>query len=150
MAKKKKKAAATRGRKKTSTRGARGGGLHSVSTEVLAAELRRRERDLRSLERRRAKLIEQLDEVEREIAQFGGMLGGASGARRRPRNKQSLEDSLYDVLKGQTMSVSELSDAVRAAGYMTTSKTFNTIVNQTLIKSKRFKKISHGRYTTTG
>lgn len=151
MAKRSKK---TRGRKKAGggrPKAANGAGLTGVSTDMLAAELARRERELRTLERRRAKLIEQLDAVEAEISRFGGMFRGGvatDGVRRRPRNKQSLEESLYEVLQGQTMSVSELADAVRAAGYMTTSKTFNTIVNQTVIKSDRFKKVSHGRYTT--
>ena len=151
MAKRKKKVS---GRKKAprTQRAPRGESLNAVSTEMLAAELRRRERELQGLERRRGRVLEQLHEVERAISEFGGSFasGDSGGSRRRPRNKASLEESLYGVLKGKTMSVSELADAVRAAGYMTTSKTFNTIVNQTLIKSGRFKKISHGRYSTVG
>ena len=38
-------------------------------------------------------------------------------------------------------------DAVQRAGYKTSSSTFRTIVNITLIKSGRFKKVSRGQYT---
>jgi hypothetical protein len=58
------------------------------------------------------------------------------------------EKKLAAVLKGKTMSVTDLAEAVQRAGYQTTSKTFRTIVNQALIKhSDTFKKISRGMYT---
>ena len=152
MAKKtKKKTARTPGRKPGRKPASAGGNLSKLSPEDLAAELQRREHSIRSLERKRAKLLAQLEEVERELSVSGGLFGagaGVGGRRRRPRNAASLEDTMHQVLEGNTMGVSELADAVRAAGYVTTSRTFNTIVNQTLIKSPRFKKIAHGRYTT--
>ena len=59
----------------------------------------------------------------------------------------NLEDALAKTLTGHTMGVSEVADAVQAAGYQTTSPNFRTIVNQTLIRSNKFKKVSHGKYT---
>ena len=150
MAKKTKTKGKASGRRRAAGAATAGeGGLHKLSTEDLAAELQRREHSIRGLERKRAKLMAQLEEIERELSVSGGLFGASiGGRRRRPRNTASLEDTMQQVLKGKTMGVSELADAVRAAGYVTTSRTFNTIVNQTLIKSDKFKKIAHGRYTT--
>ena len=54
---------------------------------------------------------------------------------------------MASVLSGKTMGVTELSEAVQKAGYRTTSPNFRTIVNQTLIKDKRFKRVERGLYT---
>ncbi len=151
MAKKKK----TRGRKKTTTSkkrvarsGGRGKAIVSMSTSELERELSRRQAAARRLERRRDTLAEQLEAVDRELAALGG-LGGISigGVRKRPRNDMNLAESLAKVLKSKTMSVTEVSEAVQKAGYRTSAANFRTIVNQTLIKDKRFKKISRGQYT---
>lgn len=74
--------------------------------------------------------------------------GRPSPVRRRPRNKLTLVQALQKTLKNKTMSVTEISGAVQRGGYKTTSRTFRTIVNQTLIKNPRvFKKIARGQYT---
>ena len=80
-----------------------------------------------------------------------------SGAKRGPgrppgsgrgRNAMSLVESLAATLRGKTMGVSEVSDAVQQAGYKTTSPNFRTIVNQALIGNpKRFRKVARGQYT---
>jgi hypothetical protein len=83
----------------------------------------------------------------------GGVIGGRGvlpPGRRRPRNTSNLADALVDVLTGTEMSVTEVAQAVQDAGYMTTSPNFRTIVNQTLIKDNRIKKISRGIYTAKG
>lgn len=59
----------------------------------------------------------------------------------------NLVEALVKLLKGRTMSVTEMTAAVQKAGYKTTSPNFRTIVNQTLIKSDRFKKVARGQYT---
>lgn len=59
----------------------------------------------------------------------------------------NLVEALVKVLTGRTMSVTEVTQAVQDAGYQTSSANFRTIVNQTLIKSKAFKKVSRGKYT---
>jgi hypothetical protein len=67
---------------------------------------------------------------------------------RRPRNTGSLVESLKRLLKGRTMSVTEMADAVQKAGYKTSSPNFRTIVNQTLINNKKdFKRVARGQYT---
>ncbi len=71
----------------------------------------------------------------------------APGGRKRARNAESLEVALAKVLKGKTMGVSEAADAVRKAGYKTTSPNFRTIVNQTLLRSELIKKTGRGAYT---
>jgi len=139
-------------KKKTTARGGTSGKpLDSVSTARLAEELKRRERDLARLESRREKLAAQLAGLDDQIAALAGAGGyGATargGVRRRPRNDKPLADALVDVLSGQTMGVSEVADAVQKAGYRTSSPNFRTIVNQTLLRDKRIKKIARGQYT---
>ena len=76
--------------------------------------------------------------------------GRSSPVRRRPRNKLTLVQALQKTLKNKTMSVTEISGAVQRGGYKTTSKTFRTIVNQTLIKNpSAFKKVARGQYTAS-
>ena len=152
MAKKKR----TTGRKKsgrktpgrtTARRSSGGAPVKEMSTEALEAELRRRRSDLGKLVRKRDRLTDQLKEVNEMIAQMGGPIGISEPGRKRPRNKRTLPEALADVPRGVDMSVTEAAEAVQLAGYRTTSPSFRTIVNQTLIRDKRFKKISRGRYT---
>ncbi|MEM9064977.1 MAG: hypothetical protein AAGB51_05750 [Planctomycetota bacterium] len=121
--------------------------LGELSTEALQAELRRRQRSTRSLERKRERLLEQLRDVEAELAAHGAPITASGGVRKRPKNDMNLEEALASVLTGSTMGVTEAAEAVQRAGYMTSSANFRTIVNQTLIRSKKFKKISRGQYT---
>ena len=51
-------------------------------------------------------------------------------------------------MRGKQMGVSEIAEAVQAAGYKTSSANFRTIVNQALIReTDLFKKVSRGVYT---
>jgi len=129
----------------------KGRAVGAMTTSELRAELRRRDSTLRKLENRREKLARQLAEVEGEIRSMGGTADIGTTARgmvrRRPRNEANLADSLVKMLTGKTMSVTEASEKVVEAGYRTTAANFRTIVNQTLIRDKRFKKISRGQYT---
>lgn len=70
----------------------------------------------------------------------------ASG-RKRPKNTMNLAEALAKLLKGKTMGVTEAAAAVQKAGYKTNAENFRTIVNQTLIRDDRFKKVSRGQYT---
>ncbi|MFT5423411.1 MAG: hypothetical protein ACI89L_001188 [Phycisphaerales bacterium] len=123
----------------------------AMTTTELRAELRRRDSTLRKLENRREKLARQLAEVEGEIRSMGGTADIGTTARgmvrRRPRNEMNLADSLLKMLTGKTMSVTDAAEKVVELGYRTTAANFRTIVNQTLIRDKRFKKISRGQYT---
>ena len=156
-----------KGVKKTAPpkRQASAGGLGSVSTAELRRELSRREKQMHKLVARRNKLASEVDALDREIADIAQTIGvsvgraassgrgrpagtTASGApRKRPHNDMTLEEALAQVLDGKTMGVSEVADAVQDAGYQTSAENFRTIVNQTLIRSKKFKKVSRGQYT---
>lgn len=125
------------------------GKLSSISISELHTEIRRRQRHLDALHRKREKLSTQLREVEEQILQEGGAMGALTG-RKRPRNEQNLADALADLLAKQTLSVTEASEQVQTAGYRTTSPNFRTIVNQTLLKDPRFKRVGRGRYTSKG
>ncbi|MGV6815124.1 MAG: hypothetical protein ACWA5W_08970 [Phycisphaerales bacterium] len=122
-------------------------GLDAMSLAELQAELNRREKGIRKLERRREKLLAELASIDADLAAVGA-LSATGGVRRRPRNEMNLVDSLAKVLDGKTMSVTEVTGEVQKAGYLTTAANFRTIVNQALIReNKRFKKVSRGKYT---
>lgn len=126
-------------------------GLSGLSIQDLHREIRARQRRVVKLQRTRARLERRLDAVDAEIALSGGgggRRGGTGmGARTRARNKLNLVGALGEVLKGKTMSVTDVADAVRRAGYHTTSPNFRTMVNAALLKKKYFKRISRGQYT---
>jgi hypothetical protein len=125
--------------------------LSKLSISALQTELRRRGRGLRKLQQKRDSLVRRVHVIEAEIRGLGGeaMLAGgrAGGVRRRPKNEMNLVEALGKVLNGKTMSVTEVAEAVQQAGYKTSSSTFRTIVNQTLINSGKFKRIARGQYT---
>lgn len=85
-------------------------------------------------------------EIREQIAALG--IVNAGTGRIRPKNDMNLVEALAKLLKGKQMSVTEATSKVQEAGYKTSAANFRTIVNQTLIKSNRFKKISRGQYTT--
>ena len=130
-------------------------GLAGISRRMLEAELMRRERMVRTLERRRDRMQAAADRLDAEIRELGGSMagmragrrGGGGGVRTRPRNEMNLVEALAKVLDGKTMSVTEVTEAVQRAGYRTSAANFRTIVNQTLIKSDKFKKVARGQYT---
>jgi hypothetical protein len=123
--------------------------IETMSTVELRNEIRRRERRLNSLLRKRDRLREQMAELDREIAEHGDEVGGGviEPGRKRPRNEANLADALAELLSNQTMSVTQASVDVQKAGYKTTSPNFRTIVNQTLLKDPRFQRVSRGQYT---
>lgn len=134
-------------------------GLAGITVADLEAELTRRQRSLGKLESKYAKMSRELEALGAEIESIGGSIAGAraagrgargrgpGGGRRRAKNAMTLVDALAGVLKGQTMSVTEVAEAVQKAGYVTTSPSFRTIVNQTLINSGKFKRVGRGQYT---
>lgn len=154
--------------RKASKRGRRGGqGLNVVSTSALRAELERREGAVGDLMSRHRELANELSKIEGELSALGvipGAKGGRGGrgvgrgrrrgpsaavppGRKRHQNDSNLEQALANVLKGQTMGVTEVAAAVQDAGYRTTSPNFRTIVNQALLRSNLIKKVSRGKYT---
>lgn len=125
--------------------------LDNVTITDLQRELKRREKKVgtyvRRLSGKRERLRKQLANLEAEIAKFGGRISGGAGGRKRAQNKMNLADALAKTLKSATMSVTEVAEAVQEGGYRTTSPNFRTIVNQTLIKDSRFKRVGRGQYT---
>jgi hypothetical protein len=127
--------------------------LSKLTIHDLQREISSRQRSVATLERRRERLVKQLAEVDAEIAARGGLAGWSRGGktgRTRAKNEAPLLDALKEVLKGKTMGVSEVAEAVQKAGYKTTSPNFRTIVNQTLLKKKHFKRVGRGQYTANG
>jgi len=122
--------------------------VQGVSLAVLHAELRRREKLVNRLRRKHATAMKRVASIEAQMASLGAGPGGkGGGARTRARNEMSLVEALAKVLTGKTMGVTEMAGAVQKAGYQTSSPNFRTIVNQTLIKSDRFKRVGRGQYT---
>ena len=132
--------------------------ISHLTVEQMEKELSRRRRALKTLERRRQKLASKLQTIDARIEELGGTaLSGARVAkvakkvksvRRRAKNKQSLLEALKSAMaKGQAMTVPEILEAVRRVGYVSKSKTFRTIVYQTLGREKgTFKRVGHGKY----
>jgi hypothetical protein len=59
----------------------------------------------------------------------------------------TLAETMAKVLKGKTMRVTDIAEAVQKAGYRTNSNHFRTQVNIALIKSGGFKRTGRGQYT---
>lgn len=124
----------------------------SMSVAELERMLNKRKTELNRLMRRRGAILKRLEAVEEKIRRIGGTVRGGragGGGGGRARNERSLADVIHDVLakKGEPMRVQDIADAVRAAGYRSNSANFRGIVNQTLIKDKRFSSPERGFYT---
>jgi len=132
--------------------------LEKLSSAELEAELAQRERQAQKLAMKRDKILARVAEIDAELDQLGyePIASGrgrrsaslAQGAGKRPSNRTSLAEALGAVLEGKTMGISEAADAVRKAGYRSSSSNFRNIVNQTLLKHPNlFKKVGRGKYT---
>lgn len=140
--------------------------LSHVSFAELQRELDRRLSQVDELVAERESLLARLEELDSQIAAAGGPAGpgrprkvsgrrtrsagrarGTGVGRKRPKNSMSLAEAMQKLLRNKTMSVTEIASAVQKAGYRTNAENFRTIVNQTLIKDDRFKKVARGQYT---
>ena len=126
---------------------ARRNGGANFNIAQLEQILDERRSELSRLHKERNSLQKQLDDVEHQINQLGGGKGGRGGLR--PRNEHNLLDTLESVLDkaGRPLRVPEIVDAVTETGYRSSSVNFRGIVNQTLIKDKRFVATQRGIYT---
>jgi hypothetical protein len=120
--------------------------LAGLTVADLQRELRQRERGIGGLIRRRERLIAKVRDIDSQIIEHGGSPRGGLALRKRPKNEMNLVQALSKVLDGKTMSVTEVAEAVQKAGHKTTSPSFRTIVNQTLINSGKFKRVERGQY----
>lgn len=127
---------------------ARPSALDSMNIGQLQQLLLTRKTEVAKLHKQRADLSKKLAKIDQKLSRIDGSVvtrgrpSGASvgGGRRRAKNARSLADMIDDALTktGKPMSVGGIMDAVQNAGYHTTSPSFRGIVNQTLIKDKRF------------
>ena len=122
----------------------------NLSIAQLEQILRQRKSEQQRLEQRRRKLQRQLDQLDTEIAALDGGAGGRGGRTGggRVRNEKSLNEMIAAVLgkSARPMAVGDIEAAVRSAGYRSNSDKFRAIVNQALIKDKRFGAASRGMY----
>lgn len=155
----------------------RGGSLSSLSIQDLQREINKRMQKAANLHRTRNKLMQQVAKLDAQIAEIEALRGGAvlhaanpgprpgrpagrpataavasSGPRKRGRKAKNeggtLVEFLQRMLKGKTMRVKEMPDAVKKEGYHTDAANFRTMINQALIKhTKIFKKVGRGEYT---
>ena len=120
--------------------------LASITISQLEELLDMRQNRLKAASRQRQKLQQQLDKLDAEIAKLSGR-GGSVNGRGRRRNEMSLVATLEAVLAdGKPKNVGEIVQAVEKRGYRSNSANFRAIVNQTLIKEKRFTSPGRGSY----
>lgn len=145
--------------------------LSDLPVAELKKELARREKNQGKLRKQRARLVRQLEAIDRELgeapvarkarkakpgrkakpakakAPAAKAPKAAKKSRKRPKNTMTLPEAMRSVMsKELPMGVKDISAAVTAAGYKSNSKTFDTIIYQALKKDKRFVKASRGRY----
>ena len=120
-----------------------------LTISQLQALLNGRRSELAKLQKQRQKIARKLAQLDSRIASLGGGRGGRNGGGgSRVRNEKSLNDMIAGVLgkSGKAMGVGDIESAVRAGGYRSNSANFRGIVNQTLIKDKRFTSAGRGLY----
>jgi hypothetical protein len=127
--------------------------LSKIPADELYAELQQRKSRAQRLVRRYQRLLEQTNKLRAQIEAEGGSVPGGPAlmpgiGRVRPVNRMSLADMMQKVLSGKTLSVDEVTKGVLEAGYRTSSSRLRVMVNLTLIKDPRFKRVSRGIYTT--
>lgn len=135
-------------------RGIASGGRFNIAD--LERILQERRSEVNRLQRQRSEVQKRLDALDRQIAKVAGA-GGAGGTGRRggggrARNDQSLADMIEAALRGSggPMKVGDIAEAVQRAGYRSSSANFRGIVNQMLIKDKRFAATDRGVYGIKG
>lgn len=118
----------------------------NLSLSALQSIMESKRSELGKLRKQRADIQKKLDAVERQIFKIEG--GGGRGGNGRVRNAMSLNDAIDKVLRaaGKPVKVGAIVDAVQAEGYRSSSANFRGIVNQTLIKDKRFVAAERGFY----
>ena len=127
-------------------------GTGAYTIAQLEQMLNKCKNERQKLERERNKVARRLQQLDSRIHALGGNgrggRGGGAGAGSRVRNEKSLTEMLESVLgrSNKPMKVGDIADAVQSGGYRTNSANFRGIVNQTLIKDKRFTSAGRGLY----
>jgi hypothetical protein len=126
--------------------------LSRIPAGDLYAELQQRKSRAQKLVSKYERLLAQTKELRAQIEAEGGFVpseplpGGAPG-RVRPVNTMSLANTIQKVLAGKTLSVDEVTRKVVEEGYKSSSSKLRVMVNLTLVKDPRFKRVSRGVYT---
>lgn len=117
-----------------------------LSISALETLLAKRRRDIARLMKVRQKLEAKIQAVDAKIRGLGGSTTGGRGTR--ARNAVNLVDAISGVLEktGGPMKVGDIMQKVLATGYRSNSENFRGIINQTLIKEKKFKSAARGTY----
>ena len=125
----------------------------SLSIVELEQLLAARRSSVAKLQKQRDGLQKKLDAVDKQIAAAGGAGAAAAPAAKaagggpRAKNKVSLGAAIASAMEGKgPMGVGDVLEAVVAGGYRSGSANFRGIVNQTLIKDKRFQSAGRGMY----
>ena len=132
-------------------------GMGAYSIAQLEQMLNKCRSERQKLERERTKVAKRLGQLDARIHSLGGgngrgrgtAGGGGRAGGGRVRNDKSLTEMIESVLGrsgGKPMKVGDIADAVQSGGYRTNSANFRGIVNQTLIKDKRFTSAGRGLY----
>jgi hypothetical protein len=135
----------------------------NLSIAQLQRMMNEKKSQLDKLYRQRNDLQKRMGQIDKQIERVGGgvnglrglgrgMAGGGGGPGSRPRNERSLLDVIEGVLRdnGKPMKVGDIMDRVLATGYRSGSANFRGIINQTLIKDKRFGQVERGTYELKG
>ena len=122
-------------------------GTYSISQLQQIIEKRRKQL-LPALTRKRDRLQRELNTLNTRIGDLGGKdavpSAGPSG---RAHNARSLPETMHRILSRKgPLPIAEIVKAVKATGYKSSSPSFRAIVNQSLIKDKRFSKAERGVY----
>src|SRR5688500_12738250 len=128
--------------------------LSAMSIGDLERLIEKRRKQVNRLLRKRATILRKVGALDEEIRGLGGSIdmsergAGSAGNGRRARNDRPLADVVVEVLQkaGEPMKVSDIADKVQVTGYRSTSANFRGIVNQLLIKDKRFTSPSRSLY----
>jgi hypothetical protein len=127
--------------------------LSAMSIGDLQRLIEKRRKVINRLQRKRATLMKKVGALDDEIRGLGGSVsmgggGHVGGNGRRARNDRPLADVVVEVLQkaGGPLKVSDIADAVQSSGYRSNSANFRGIVNQLLIKDKRFTSPSRSLY----
>lgn len=124
----------------------RGRSINSFSLGELQKLIDNQKSSLSKLRQQRAKVAKELGKIDRQIASIEGKgLRGGGGA----KNAMGLVKTMEMILgkSGKPMQVADIVNGVLATGYRSTSPQFRSIVNQALIKDKRFTSTERGKYT---
>jgi hypothetical protein len=120
-------------------------GNYSISD--LQSMIEQRRTEVAKLRKQRTRLQREMNQIDHRMA----VLDGAAGSRGRgggARNAKSLIVTMQEVLAkaGKPIPISEIVSRVQHTGYRSDSANFRGIVNQTLIKDKRFSAAGRGVY----